>query len=141
MLDATHVMINVYSYSQNYLVGRKLTDGNEIWSVRMDPIGLPSVFRGRLFVTATTGLKVIQGSSGSVLWDVPGDPLDTYSYEISPTFDDETGQMVAVRCMQSDLPTLCMYSAFEPPNSNSVTNQQDWNILLFLSIFIFHLMV
>ena len=92
-----------------------------MWSSRFEPIDLPAVDHGRVFVTSTTGLKAIQGSSGSVLWSIDGDPSPKYSYLVSPTFANETGQMVAVRCMQSDIPTMCMYSAFEPHESASIS--------------------
>jgi hypothetical protein len=103
--------------SETYLVGKKLSDGSEVWSTRLDPIGLPSTYYGRVFVTSAGGLNAIQGNSGSLLWTINGDPSMKYSYGSTPTFSNSTGIMVAVRCMQSDLPTLCMYSAFDPAGS------------------------
>ena len=105
--------------SDRYLVGRKMSDGKEVWSTKMEPLGLPSTYYGRVFVTSPDGLHAIQGNSGSTLWKISGDPSVKYSYGSSPTFDNGTGIMVAVRCMQSDIPTLCMYSAFDPAGSGA----------------------
>ena len=96
-------------------MGRKLTDGSEVWSTRLDPAGLPSAFNGRLFTVATTGLMAMQGTSGSVVWSVPAEPGQGYSYNVSPTFGNATGQLVATRCLGTEAPSLCMYSAFAPP--------------------------
>lgn len=118
------------AFVQTYLVGKKMSDGSEVWSSRLDPIGLPSTFYGRVFVTGKNGLNAIQGSSGSTLWTIAGDPTTEYSYESSPTFANETGLMVAVRCMQADIPTLCMYSAFDPYGSGHPSVFHPWSIAL-----------
>jgi len=118
------------AFVQTYLVGKKMSDGSEVWSSRLEPIGLPSTFYGRVFVTGKNGLNAIQGSSGSTLWTIAGDPTTEYSYESSPTFANETGLMVAVRCMQADIPTLCMYSAYDPYGSGHTSVFHPWSIAL-----------
>lgn len=105
--------------SDRFLVGRQLSDGKELWSTKMEPLGLPSTYYGRVFVTSLDGLHAIQGNSGSTLWKIAGDPSMDFTYGSSPTFDNSTGIMVAVRCMQSDIPTLCMYSAFDPSSNGA----------------------
>lgn len=122
--------------SETYLVGKKLSDGKEVWSARMDPIGLPAVYYGRVFVTAVDGLHAIQGSSGSTIWSINGDPSQNYSYGVSPTFSNNTGLMVSSRCMHSDIPTLCMYSAFYPAENAGQRILGIMGLLIF--IFVYH---
>jgi hypothetical protein len=100
--------------SDRYLVGRRLSDGSEVWSTKLEPVGLPSAFYGRVFVTSTRGLEAIQGTSGAPLWTMAGSPNGAYTYETTPTFSNRTGILVASRCVDSDIPTLCMYSQFDP---------------------------
>lgn len=106
--------------SETYLVGRKLTDGSQVWANRMDPMGLPSVFEGRLYVVGSEGLYAMQGTSGSVIWSIPSVPEQGYSYNVSPTFGNNTGQLVAARCMGQEEKGLCMYSAFAPPEGSAL---------------------
>ncbi len=115
--------------TQVYLVGRSLADGKEVWSARYEPAGLPSAENGRLFAAATTGLLALQGSTGQLLWaiDEPaeqprgvrsdGSVGSLYTYNVAPTFGNETGQLVASRCLGPGAPALCMYSAFAPKTS------------------------
>lgn len=123
--------------SDTFLVGKKLSDGKEVWSTKMEPLGLPSAFYGRVFSTSLNGLHAIQGNSGATLWTIDGDPSIEYSYGSSPIFDNSTGLMVAVRCMQSDIPTLCMYSGFDPENSGA-SGRNAFFIYLALSLLHFY---
>jgi outer membrane protein assembly factor BamB len=109
---------------QVWLVGRSLATGNEAWAARYDPMGLPASYNGRLFVASTAGLLALDGSSGSVVWQIPmraADPgaMGRYSFNVAPTFGNTTGQLVASRCMDDTAPALCMYSAFSPPPSGA----------------------
>jgi len=111
--------------SEVYLVGRHLTDGTQVWATQLDPMGLPSVYEGRLYVVATSGLLAMDGSSGMVMWSIPKTPVagQQYSYNVAPTFGNTTGQLVASRCMGSEAPNLCMYSAFAPPSSAAMRRE------------------
>lgn len=106
--------------SSRYLVGKRLSDGKETWSTKLEPVGLPSAFHGRVFVTSTEGLEAIQGTSGAGLWSMPGDSISpAFTYQTTPTFSNKTGIMVATRCIQGEVPTLCMYSQFDPANDGA----------------------
>jgi len=96
------------------LVGRDLSDGSELWIKSASPVGLPSVFEGRVMVVTAEGLEAMQGASGSTIWQIPGIPPTEYSYNVAPTFGNETGMLVASRCLGPAAPNLCMYSAFQP---------------------------
>ena len=121
--------------SSRYLVGKRLSDGKEVWSTPLEPVGLPSAFNGRVFVTSAKGLEAIQGTSGAGLWGMPGDLNPAYAYETSPTFSNKTGIMVATRCVQGNVPTLCMYSQFDPANDSA-----DW-YRAFTSLFVLSIIV
>ncbi|KAG7671537.1 hypothetical protein KSW81_003669 [Nannochloris sp. 'desiccata'] len=96
------------------LVGRDLSNGLEMWTQTAIPVGLPSVFEGRVMVVTADGLVAMQGASGSTIWQIPGVPPTEYSYNVAPTFGNETGMLVASRCLGPAAPNLCMYSAFQP---------------------------
>jgi outer membrane protein assembly factor BamB len=96
------------------LVGRDLSNGLERWTQTANPVGLPSVFEGRVMVVTADGLVAMQGASGSTIWQIPGVPPTEYSYNVAPTFGNETGLLVASRCLGPEAPSLCMYSAFQP---------------------------
>lgn len=115
--------------SSRYLVGKRLTDGKEIWSTEMEPVGLPSAFNGRVFVTSSKGLDSVQGTSGAGLWSMPGKLNPAYTYETSPTFSNKTGIMVATRCVDGDIPSLCMYSQFDPANDGAERLGYIWSLL------------
>lgn len=87
----------------------------------MEPVlnGIPSASNGRVYVVSDTGLHVIQGTSGSLIWEISESPTSRYSYRVTPTFGNLTGQLVASRCLGSSAPALCMYSGFEPNPGNS----------------------
>ena len=51
--------------SSRYLVGKRLSDGKETWSTKLEPVGLPSAFHGRVFVTSANGIDALQGTSGA----------------------------------------------------------------------------
>ena len=105
--------------SSRYLVGKRLSDGKETWSTKLEPVGLPSAFHGRVFVTSANGIDALQGTSGAGLWSMPGAMNPAYKYETSPTFSNRTGIMLASRCVQGEVPTLCMYSQFDPANDGA----------------------
>ncbi len=96
------------------LVGRDLRDGSELWKSDAQPVGLPAVFEGRVFAMTGSGLAAMEGVSGSTVWQIAGTAPSEYSYELSPTFGNTTGLLVASRCLAPAAPNLCMYSAFQP---------------------------
>ena len=50
---------------------------------------------------------------------MPGKLNPAYTYETSQTFSNKTGIMVATRCVDGDIPSLCMYSQFDPANDGA----------------------
>ncbi len=96
------------------LVGRDLSTGLEMWTQTATPVGLPAVFEGRVMVVTSDGLMAMQGASGSTIWQIAGAAPTEYAYNVAPTFGNETGMLVASRCLGPAAPNLCMYSAFQP---------------------------
>ena len=104
------------------LVGRDLTNGNEMWKIVAVPVGLPSTFLGRLMVVTSDGLMAMEGASGATIWTILGTPPTEYSYNVSPTFGNASGILVASRCLGPAAPNLCMYSAFAPESGAAARN-------------------
>ena len=114
------------------LVGRDLTTGLEAWEQDASPVGWPAVFTGRLMVVTDNGLTAMQGESGSMIWQVPGSASTEYSYELAPTFGNDTGLMVASRCLGASAPNLCMYSAFAPYSGSAGSLLGGRQVLLYV---------
>lgn len=113
-------------FPQIYLVGRSLKDGSQIWQSEADPMGLPVVYNGRLFAVSTQSMMAMESDSGAVIWSVPAVPSPDYSYGVTPTFGNDTGLLVASRCLGQPQQGLCMYSAFAPPPSGAYSVRMDF---------------
>lgn len=92
-----------------------------MWSQKLEPVlnGIPSASYGRVYVVTNNGLLAIKGTSGSIIWRIASIPTGDYSYRVTPTFGNITGQLVASRCLGPTAPALCMYSAFATPIENA----------------------
>jgi hypothetical protein len=83
----------------------------------------------------------MQGTSGSIIWQIPARPSNSYSYRVTPTFGNETGQLVASRCLGPTAPALCMYSAFAQDPSASAAARYEIRTAIFMAIVVILLQV